>query len=229
MNKSESDVKSMKNVIAIDGPGGAGKSTIAKLLAKKLNYIHLDTGAMYRAVTLAAIRKNIDFSKKDKLIEIAEKIDISFNEAGEIFLDNENISEEIRSARVNKHVSETAAVKGVREILVDKQRQLAENNRVVMDGRDITTVVLPEAEYKFFLTASLEERAERRYQEIKSKNKKADFQKIKESIARRDKLDSEREHSPLKKAEDAVLIDTTNLGIDEVLERMLSIIEGEFS
>lgn len=227
MNKCESDVKSMKNVIAIDGPGGAGKSTIAKLLAKKLNYLHLDTGAMYRAVTLAAIRKNIDFNKKDKLIKVAEKIDISFNEAGEIFLDDENVSEEIRSARVNEHVSETAAVKGVRKILVDKQRKLAENNKVVMDGRDITTVVLPEAEHKFFLTASLKERAERRYQEIKSKNKEADFQKIKESIARRDKLDSEREHSPLKKAEDAVLLDTTDLSINEVLNKMLSIIEGE--
>ena len=229
MNKFESDVKSMKNVIAIDGPGGAGKSTIAKLLAKKLNYLHLDTGSMYRAVTLSALRENINFKEKDKLIKIAEKIDISFNEDGEIFLNNENVSEEIRSAKVNQHVSETAAVKGVRKILVNKQRQLAENNKVVMDGRDITTVVLPEAEYKSFLTASLAERAERRYQEIKYKNKEADFEKIKESIARRDKLDSEREHSPLKKAEDAILLDTTDLSIDEVLEKMLLIIEGEFN
>ena len=217
----------MENVVAIDGPGGAGKSTIARLLAQKLNYLHLDTGAMYRAVTLAALREDIDFNQQDKLIELARKIDISFDQKGEIFLDGENVSEEIRKAEVNKHVSQTAAVKGVRDVLVKKQQQLARNNKVVMDGRDITTVVLPEADHKFFLTASLEERARRRYQEVRSKNKDADFEKIKESIARRDKMDSEREHSPLKKAEDAVLVDTTNLSIDEVLAKMIEIIEGE--
>ena len=217
----------MENVVAIDGPGGAGKSTIARLLAQKLNYLHLDTGAMYRAVTLAALREDIDFNQQDKLIELARKIDISFDQKGEIFLDGENVSEEIRKAEVNKHVSQTAAVKGVRDVLVKKQQQLAQNNKIVMDGRDITTVVLPEADHKFFLTASLEERARRRYQEVKSKNKDADFDKIKENIARRDKMDSEREHSPLKKAEDAVLVDTTNSSIDEVLAKMIGIIEGE--
>ncbi|PUU94543.1 (d)CMP kinase [Halanaerobium sp.] len=217
----------MENVVAIDGPGGAGKSTIARLLAQKLNYLHLDTGAMYRAVTLAALREDIDFNQQEKLIELARKIDISFDQKGEILLDGENVSEEIRKAEVNKHVSQTAAVKGVRDVLVKKQQQLAQNNKVVMDGRDITTVVLPEADHKFFLTASLEERARRRYQEVRSKNKDADFEKIKESIARRDKMDSEREHSPLKKAEDAVLVDTINLSIDEVLAKMIEIIEGE--
>jgi len=217
----------MKNVIAIDGPGGAGKSTIAKLLAKKLNYLHLDTGAMYRAVTLAAINENIDFDDKEKLIKLAKKINITFNKNGEIILDNKNVSQEIRSSEVNAHVSKIAAVKGVRKVLVEKQQNLAQKNRVVMDGRDITTVVLPEAEHKFFLTASLAERAKRRYQEVKSKNNDADLEEIKKSIARRDKLDSEREHSPLKKAEDAVLIDTTELSIDEVLKKMISLIEGE--
>ncbi len=217
----------MKNVVAIDGPGGAGKSTIAKLLAKKLNYLHLDTGAMYRAVTLAALNNNIDFDDTDKLVELTESLDISFDEKGDIYLNGENVSDEIRTAEVNTHVSQTAAVKGVREVLVEKQKQLAQNNKVVMDGRDITTVVLPEAEHKFFLTASLEERARRRYQEVRSKKKDADFDKIKKSIARRDKLDSEREHSPLKKAEDAVLVDTTNLSIDQVLDHMIAIIEGE--
>ncbi len=217
----------MGNVIAIDGPGGAGKSTIANLLAKRLNYIHLDTGAMYRAVTLAALKNNINFNKKSKLVELAENIDITFDEDGEIFLNGENVSEEIRTAEVNSLVSQIAAVKGVREVLVEKQKQLAQNNMVVMDGRDITTVVLPEAEHKFFLTASLEERAKRRYQEVKSKDTEADFEKIKESIARRDKLDSERKHSPLKKAEDAVLVDTTDLSIDQVLDKMIIIIEGE--
>jgi cytidylate kinase len=217
----------MKNVIAIDGPGGAGKSTIAKLLAKKLNYLHLDTGAMYRAVTLAAINENIDFDDKEKLIKLAKKISITFNKNGEIILNDKNVSQEIRSSEVNAHVSKIAAVKGVRKVLVEKQQSLAQKNRVVMDGRDITTVVLPEAEHKFFLTASLAERAKRRYQEVKSKNSDADLEEIKKSIARRDKLDSEREHSPLKKAEDAVLIDTTEFSIDEVLEKMISLIEGE--
>jgi cytidylate kinase len=217
----------MKNVIAIDGPGGAGKSTIAKLLAKKLNYLHLDTGAMYRAITLAALEKNIDFDDKKKLIELAEKVNIIFNEKGEIYLNNRNVGKQIRSSEVNTHVSQIAAVKGVREILVKKQQQIAQENKVVMDGRDITTVVLPGAEHKFFLTASLEERAKRRYQEVKSKNKDVDFNEIKKSITRRDKLDSEREHSPLKKADDAVLLDTTELSIDEVLEKMISLIKGE--
>jgi cytidylate kinase len=217
----------MENVVAIDGPGGAGKSTIARMLAQKLNYLHLDTGAMYRAVTLAALRKNIDFKDPDQLIKLAREIEINFDQNGEIYINGENVSEEIRAASVNKHVSETAAVKGVREVLVEKQQQLAQNNKVVMDGRDITTVVLPDAEYKFFLTASLEERARRRYQEVRSKNKEADLEKIKKSIARRDKMDREREHSPLRQAEDAVLVDTTNLSIEEVLDKMIEIIEGE--
>ncbi|RAK06199.1 cytidylate kinase [Halanaerobium saccharolyticum] len=217
----------MKNVIAIDGPSGAGKSTIAKLLAKRLNYLHLDTGAMYRAVTLAAIKNNIDFNQKNKLVELAKSIDITFDENGEIFLNGKNVTGDIRTAEVNNHVSEVASIKGVREVLVEKQQQLAQSNMVVMDGRDITTVVLPEAEHKFFLTASLAERAKRRYQEIKAKDKEADFEKIKNSIARRDKLDSERKHSPLKKAEDAVIIDTTDLSIDQVLDKMITIIEGD--
>jgi len=217
----------MENVVAIDGPGGAGKSTIAKLLAKKLNYLHLDTGAMYRAVTLAALNMNLDFNAEDELVELAKSINITFDKNGDIFLNDQNVSQEIRSAEVNRHVSQTAAVKGVREVLVKKQQELAENNKIVMDGRDITTVVLPEAQHKFFLTASLEERARRRYQELKSKEQDADFEEIKKSIARRDKLDSEREHSPLKKAEDAVLVDTTDLSIEQVIDKMTAVIEGE--
>lgn len=217
----------MKNVIAIDGPGGAGKSTIAKLLAEKLNYLHLDTGAMYRAVTLAAIRKNIDFNNQNKLITLAKNIEICFTEKGELFLDQENVTKDIRSETVTENVSAVAAVKGVREILVKKQRKIAYKNKVVMDGRDITTVVLPEAEYKFFLTASLAERAKRRYQELKSQNKKINFDEIKKNIARRDKRDRERKHSPLRKAEDTILLDTTHLSIEEVLRKMNSVIAGE--
>ncbi|ADO76936.1 (d)CMP kinase [Halanaerobium praevalens] len=217
----------MKNVIAIDGPGGAGKSTIAKLLAKKINYLHLDTGAMYRAVTWAALKKNIDFKDEEKIIKIAEKSKIIFDQQGNIFLNGKNISQEIRNNKVNQYVSQVAAIKGVRDLLVEKQQDIAKKNKVVMDGRDITTVVLPKAEYKFYLTASLAERAKRRYQQEKVKNKNADLKQIKASIARRDKLDKEREHSPLKKAEDARLIDTTNLSIEQVMSKMIEIIEGE--
>lgn len=216
----------MNNVIAIDGPGGAGKSTIAKKLAERLGYIHLDTGAMYRAVTLAALKRKIDF-EEEKLTELAKNSVIDFNKAGEVFLNKENVTEAIRTKAVNEYVSKTAAVKGVRDVLVEKQRQLAQENKVVMDGRDITTVVLADAEHKFFLTASLDERAKRRYQELKNRGQKADFEDIKKSIKRRDKLDSEREHSPLKKAEDAYFLDTTDLEIEQVLQKILSLIAGE--
>jgi len=215
----------MDNVIAIDGPGGAGKSTIARLLAEELGYLHLDTGAMYRAVTLAALNKNIDFNDDNALTKTAEEIEIDFNEDGEIFLNGENVSSEIRSQAVNENVSKTAAVKGVRETLVKKQKKLAEEHKVVMDGRDITTVVLPNADHKFFLTASLEERARRRFEEMKRKDMEVSLEDIKENIKNRDKLDSERKHSPLKKADDAVEIDSTELSIEEVVEKIKSFIK----
>lgn len=217
----------MKNVVAIDGPGGAGKSTIARLLAEKLNYLHLDTGAMYRAVTLAALNKEIDFDNKTKLVELAKEIKIEFDLTGKVFLDGEDVSQEIRSEKVNEFVSKTAAVKGVRQVLVKKQQQIAAVNKVVMDGRDITTVVLPDAEYKFFLTASLTERAKRRYEQLKKQNKEANLDEIKASIARRDKFDSEREHSPLTIADDAVVIDTTKLDIPNVISEILKIMSGD--
>lgn len=215
----------MNNIIAIDGPGGAGKSTIAGLLAEELGYLHLDTGAMYRAVTLAALEKNIEFDDNEALAKVAENINIDFNKTGEIFIDGRNVSQEIRSQKVDAYVSETAAVKEVREVLVKKQKEIARKNKVVMDGRDITTVVLPDAEYKFYLTASIEERARRRYEELKSKNIKVDIEDIKNNIKERDKKDSQRKYSPLKKADDAVLIDSTNLSIEEVIEKIKKIIQ----
>jgi len=207
----------MENVIAIDGPGGAGKSTIARLLAEELGYLHLDTGAMYRAITLAALEKNIDFNNKESLKKTAENIKIDFNQYGEIFIDGRNVSQEIRSQKVNARVSDTAAVKEVREILVKKQKEIAQKNKVVMDGRDITTVVLPDAEHKFYLTASIAARARRRYEEMKSKNIEVNIEDIKNNIRDRDKKDRQRKYSPLKKAEDAVVIDSTNLSIEEVI------------
>ena len=216
----------MDNVIAIDGPGGAGKSTIARRLAEELGYLHLDTGAMYRAVTYAALEKGLDFNNKEELVKLAKSMEIDFNKDGEIFLNGKNVSKEIRSSQVNQNVSKTAVVKGVREVLVKKQQELAANNKVVMDGRDITTVVLADAEHKFYLTASIDERARRRFEEMKEKNKEADYEEIKENIARRDKLDSQREHSPLKIADDAVVIDSTELSIEEVVSKIKAIIEG---
>ncbi|MCC3144807.1 (d)CMP kinase [Halanaerobium sp. Z-7514] len=217
----------MDNVVAIDGPGGAGKSTIARRLAEELGYLHLDTGAMYRAVTYAALQKGLDFNDNEALVKLANSIEIDFNQAGEIFLNGKNVSQEIRSPEVNQNVSKTAAVKGVREILVEKQQELAAQHKVVMDGRDITTVVLTEAEHKFYLTASIEERARRRFEEMKAKNKEANYKEIKENIARRDELDSQREHSPLKIADDAVVIDSTDLSIEEVVSKIKAIIAGE--
>lgn len=217
----------MDNVVAIDGPGGAGKSTIARRLAEELGYLHLDTGAMYRAVTYAALQKGLDFNDNEELVKLANSIEIDFNQAGEIFLNGKNVSQEIRSPEVNQNVSKTAAVKGVREILVEKQQELAAQHKVVMDGRDITTVVLTEAEHKFYLTASIEERARRRFEEMKAKNKEAKYEEIKENIARRDELDSQREHSPLKIADDAVVIDSTDLSIEEVVSKIKAIIAGE--
>ncbi|RQD77596.1 MAG: (d)CMP kinase [Halanaerobium sp. MSAO_Bac5] len=217
----------MDNVVAIDGPGGAGKSTIARRLAEELGYLHLDTGAMYRAVTYAALQKGLDFNDNEALVKLANSIEIDFNQAGEIFLNGKNVSQEIRSPEVNQNVSKTAAVKGVREILVEKQQELAAQHKVVMDGRDITTVVLTEAEHKFYLTASIEERARRRFEEMKAKNKEANYKEIKENIARRDELDSQREHSPLKIADDAVVVDSTDLSIEEVVSKIKAIIAGE--
>lgn len=217
----------MDNVVAIDGPGGAGKSTIARRLAEELGYLHLDTGAMYRAVTYAALQKGLDFNDNEALVKLANSIEIDFNQAGEIFLNGKNVSQEIRSPEVNQNVSKTAAVKGVREILVEKQQELAAQHKVVMDGRDITTVVLTEAEHKFYLTASIEERARRRFEEMKAKNKEANYEEIKENIARRDELDSQREHSPLKIADDAVVVDSTDLSIEEVVSKIKAIIAGE--
>jgi len=216
-----------KKQISIDGPAGSGKSTIAKLLAEKLNFVYIDTGAMYRAVTLLAIKNSISMDNIAELSALAEKAKIDFaNEKGKpqlIFCDGENITEEIRSSEVNEKVSTISAIKEVREKLIHNQRRIAENKNVVMDGRDIGTVVLPDATIKIFLTASLEERSKRRAEEMKSKGVQFDFHNLKEEIARRDKMDSERTLSPLKPAQDAIIIDSTELTIKEVTEKILQL------
>ncbi|MAX79469.1 MAG: cytidylate kinase [Crocinitomicaceae bacterium] len=209
--------------IAIDGFSSCGKSTIAKALAKTFNYIFVDTGAMYRAVTLFAIR-NECFDEKvldaQKLIQLLDQIEIGFeynsqHGKSDTILNGENVEQEIRGMEVSSRVSPVATVKEVREKLVAQQQKIGEKGGVVMDGRDIGTVVFPKAELKLFITASLKVRVERRYQELLQKGKHVTYEEVENNLSERDKIDTEREVDPLKQAEDAVLIDNSNLTQEE--------------
>lgn len=206
-----------KVTIAIDGPAGAGKSTIAKRIAELKNLLYIDTGAMYRAITLKLLNNNVAIHDKDRIKTILKNTKIEFIE-GSIFLDDIRVDDEIREPRVNENVSEVAAIPLIRETLVGLQRKIAENNNVVMDGRDIGTRVLPDAKYKFFLTASIGERAERRYEELVKKGYGCNYEEVVKEITKRDKIDSERVLDPLQKAEDAILVDTTGKNIAEVID-----------
>ena len=219
-----------KMCIAIDGPAGAGKSTIAKKISKILDILYLDTGAMYRAVALKAIREGIDTKDEDKLSSLVENINIRveyFQNKQHIFLDDEDVSDKIRTPEISIGASNVSAVKSVRLKMVELQRKIAEENSLVMDGRDIGTFVLPDAQFKFFLTASVDERARRRYLEQISKGEKnITLEEVKEEIMYRDKNDSSRAFAPLSKADDAIEIDTTFMTIDEVVDRIISIIKS---
>ena len=211
----------MKNIhIAIDGPAGAGKSTIAKRLAQEIHIDYLDTGAMYRALTYHILQLNVDVEDEETIIKEAEKIDIDFNNNC-VYLNGINVDIDIRTQKVSNNVSAVSKFARVRELMVDKQREIANGKSVIMDGRDIGTVVLPKAEYKFYLDASIDIRAQRRYEQL---DQNMDIEELKRDIANRDKMDQTREVSPLKKAEDAIVIDTSNMTIDEVLQTMKSII-----
>lgn len=215
--------------IAIDGPAGAGKSTIAKLLAQKLGIVYIDTGAMYRAVALEAVRQGIDTKDKVKIAELADKIDISIKltEAGQaVFLGEENVNSLIRTPEISIGSSNVATVPEVREKMVELQRAIASENNVVMDGRDIGTYVLPHANLKIFLTASVEERARRRYNELDGKTKSSiTLQQVEDDIESRDLNDMTRECHPLKAADDAVIIDTTGVTIEQVVETIFEKIQ----
>lgn len=221
--------------IAIDGPAGSGKSTIAKAVASKFGYIYIDTGAMYRAITLKALHNNILLTDSIKLTNLADKTLIRLeNELlGQetrlhVVMDDTDVSEEIRSLEVTNSVSIVAAVAGVREAMVKLQRKMAQNGGVVMDGRDIGTVVLPKAELKIFLTASVTERSKRRWLELKGKGIEVDLQVLEEQIRQRDFYDSHREIDPLCQAKQAILLDTTSLNIDQVVAKVieLAIVKG---
>lgn len=202
--------------IAIDGPGGAGKSTIAKLTAEKLGLEYIDTGAMYRAAALKAVNEGIDPADEDGIADMIEKTDIDFD-GGKVMLDGRDVSKEIRSPEISMMASRVSAVPQVRKKLVGMQRRMGENKSVIMDGRDIGTNVLKNAELKIFLTADDRERAKRRYSEMIEKGQDADYEKVLADIRKRDHDDMTRSVDPLKKADDAVEIDTTDMTIDEVV------------
>ncbi len=205
-------------VIAIDGPAGAGKSTITSLVAAKLGLVNIDTGAMYRALTLAVIKNNINKNDESRIIELAKTIKIEFDENNKIYLNDIDVSEEIRNSEVSNLVSEISSIKEVRKIMVDAQRELAKGLNVIMEGRDITTVVFPKADYKFYLDASVDERAHRRYIQNKEKGLDVDFEEIKKSIEKRDYIDMHKEVGALKRCDDQIYIDSTNMTIDGVVD-----------
>ncbi|MEN2464823.1 (d)CMP kinase [Ornithinibacillus sp. FSL M8-0202] len=213
-----------KIAIAIDGPAAAGKSTVAKIVASKLSYIYIDTGAMYRAITLKALENSVDVNNEQELVEILDTTSIKLVQSEEgqrVLLDDRDVTLEIRTNEVTNNVSYVAQHPKVREDMVARQQQLAEARGVVMDGRDIGTKVIPDAEVKIFLIASVEERAKRRHVENINKGFPSDLEQLKKEIEKRDLIDSEREASPLIKAEDAVEIDTTSLSIEDVADQIL--------
>lgn len=214
--------------VAIDGPGGAGKSTSARAAAKELGYIYVDTGALYRAVGVNALRKNIDTKDKAAVAASLEGISVDLvfeNGEQKVLLNGENVSVEIRTPPASMAASDVSAVPEVRAFLFDLQRDIASRNNCIMDGRDIGTVVLPDAQVKIFLTASAEERAQRRYKELQAKGSTVSFQSVLDELIERDYNDSHREIAPLKPAEDSVLLDTTGVSLEEQVEKIISIIK----
>lgn len=203
--------------IAIDGPSGAGKSTVAKAVAKELGIEYVDTGAMYRAFGLKILRCNIPMVEDEKLKALLNDTDIDFQD-GKVYLDNEDVSSLIRTNEVSKAASDCSAFKSVRVKLVEIQQGLGKKKSIIMDGRDICTVVLKNAKYKYFLTASPEERANRRYKELQEKGDNTPFDEILRKINERDYNDSHRDVDPLRKAEDAILIDSTDMSVSEVVD-----------
>lgn len=220
----------MKKInVAIDGPAGAGKSTIAKMVAKSLGIIYLDTGAMYRAVAYKAIQQDIDPKDTGRMSELVENIDIRIEHTAkgqQVFLDNKDVTDKIRTPGISLCASEVSAIPAVRLKMVELQRKIAENTSIVMDGRDIGTFVLPNADLKIFLTASVEVRAARRYAEQLEKGiLHISMEDVKKDIECRDKNDSCRELAPLKKAEDAVEVDTTEMTIEQVVDKILGLVK----
>lgn len=212
-------------IIAIDGPSGAGKSTVARLLSRELGFEYIDTGAMYRALAYKAYINNIEV-KEDTIDEMLEKTEVDYCD-NKIFLDKMNVESLIRSEEISIYASKISALKNVRTKMVELQRNIAKNKNVILDGRDIGTKVFPDADFKFFITASVETRAGRRYDQLVAGGTEADRDNVLEDIKKRDINDSTREISPLKKADDAILIDTTNMEINEVVRTIKGFVGGQ--
>lgn len=216
------DVKHIS--VAIDGPAAAGKSTVARRVAERLSFTYIDTGAMYRAVTLACIRAGLDPKDEGQAVSLLPSIQIEFDEAGRTLLNGEDVSEQIRQPLVSGNVSYIAAMKPIRLALVEMQRKMADSRSVVMDGRDIGTYVLPDAEVKVFQIASVETRAVRRYEENLQKGIKTSLEEVAADVRKRDYIDSHREFAPLKPAPDSVLLDTSFLSIEDSVDAVLRIV-----
>ena len=219
-----------KLIIAIDGPAGAGKSTVARIVAQKLCYTYIDTGAMYRAVTFEVMCRNVDINNSEEVTLIAYSININLDYASNcliVMVDGRDVTDAIRTPEVSRLVSAVSQIAGVRAAMVQQQRQLAQHGGVVLDGRDIGSYVLPNADIKVFLTASITERANRRWRELGEKGYEVALDTLHSDIARRDRMDCEREISPLVQADDAVLIDTTGLTIEEVVAKILQLCEAK--
>jgi len=212
-------------IIAIDGPAGAGKSTVAKRVAKILNILYIDTGAMYRAITLKAINNKIDINDEKEIVNMAKNSRIELkhtSSALKVYLDGKDVTKQIREPKVSRFVSEVSQIVPLRKIMVKLQRKIARSHKgAILEGRDIGTVVFPDADYKFYLDANFKERIKRRYKELKESDRNITLEAVKKNILKRDRIDSTRSYAPLRKAEDAIYIDTTNIGIEEVVKRIL--------
>ena len=228
-NPSHNSPVKRGKVIAIDGPAGSGKSTTAKIVAERLGYTYLDTGAMYRALTYYALENKINPADEKKLAEIAEQLPLEFRrkDGGNfVYLNGQDISSEIRTPEVTKNVSEVSAHLLVRQAMVAKQKEFGKNGSIVAEGRDTTTIVFPDADLKIYMDASVKERARRRLLDLSNMGIESDLSEQEQEISRRDDYDSGREHSPLTRAEDAMVIDTTNLTIEEQVKRIVELFQA---
>ncbi len=215
------------NIIAIDGPSGSGKGTIAKEVAKRLNYTYIDTGAMYRCVALKSLELNINEDDEDKIVDLLRKIDIKLTNDGKVYMDDIDVSDKIRTMEVNNRVSKISSIVPLRLVMEDKQREMAKDNNIVMEGRDITTVIFPNAKYKFYIDCSLEERARRRLEQNKEKGIESTYEEVYESLRQRDYDDMNRPLGALKRTEDQYYIDNGKNTKEESVNEILKIVGEE--